>query len=523
MHPRSPHGRGLALVAASGLFAASLLAAGSATAAPADDTGSGAASTTTTTTTGTAQDASTPVPVVTPDGYLMSYVVNAKVANPGQTRLVERAVVAAGGVVVQSWPQIGVVVAHSDRAAFRPDVVRLGGNAVSSVGASRSAAVSEGTPADLSPSWGKGASGHQKGHAKPANGDLSDAMTGEAAPAPDPRETEQWDMVQIKADQAHKITDGDRSVLVGVLDSGIDPDHPDLQANIDVASSVNCTDAGRVDRTPGAWAPTGIDHGTHVAGTIGAARNGVGIVGVAPGARMASVKVVNDDGFIYPEYAICGFVWAGQHKMDVTNNSYFIDPMMYWCDDQPDQAAVLEAVGRAVSWSTKEGVVHVAASGNAATDLATNTTDTTSPNDTTAVPRTINDGCIDIPTEFPGVVTVSATTRTEQLASFSNRGLGVIDVAAPGRTILSTIVNNNGYGTKSGTSMASPHVAGVLALMKSAHPDWTPAQLVAKLRAQADDRACSAPEGGTSTPCTGPATDNSYYGEGIVDALDAVS
>ena len=154
MPHRSPHGRGLALVAASGLFAASLLAAGSATAAPADDTGSGAASTTTTTTTGTAQDASTPVPVVTPDGYLMSYVVNAKVANPGQTRLVERAVVAAGGVVVQSWPQIGVVVAHSDRAAFRPDVVRLAGNAVSSVGASRTAAVSEGTPADLSPSWG---------------------------------------------------------------------------------------------------------------------------------------------------------------------------------------------------------------------------------------------------------------------------------------------------------------------------------------------------------------------------------
>jgi subtilisin family serine protease len=238
---------------------------------------------------------------------------------------------------------------------------------------------------------------------------------------------------------------------------------------------------------------------------------------------MASVKVVNDDGYIYPEYAICGFVWAGQHKMDVTNNSYFIDPMMYWCDDQPDQAAVLEAVGRAVAWSTEQGVVHAAASGNAATDLANNTTDTTSPNDSPAVPRTINDGCIDIPTELPGVVTVSATTRTEQLASFSNRGLGIIDVAAPGRTILSTVVANNGYGTKSGTSMASPHVAGVLALMKSAHPDWTPAQMVAKLRAQADDRACSAPEGGTSTPCTGPATDNSYYGEGIVDALDAVS
>ena len=142
--------------------------------------------------------------------------------------------------------------------------------------------------------------------------------------------------------------------------------------------------------------------------------------------------------------------------------------------------------------------------------------DSASPNDTKPIIRQINNDCLDIPTELPGVVTVSATTRTEQLASFSNRGLGVIDVAAPGRTILSTVVANNGYGTKSGTSMASPHVAGVLALMKSVHPDWTPAQMVAKLRAQADDRACSAPEGGTSIPCTGPATDNSYYGEGIV-------
>jgi subtilisin family serine protease len=330
-------------------------------------------------------------------------------------------------------------------------------------------------------------------------------------------------MVQIKADQAHQVTDGDRDVLVGVLDSGIDADHPDLAANIDVRNSVNCTDAGRVDRTAGAWQPTTSDHGTHVAGTIGAARNGTGIVGVAPNVRMASVKVVNNDGFIYPEYAICGFIWAGQHKMDVTNNSYYIDPMMYWCDDQPDQAAVLEAVGRAVKWSTDKGVVHAAAAGNAATDLTNNTFDGTSPNDTTAIPRTINEGCIDIPTEFPGVVTVSATNRLEQLASFSNRGLGVIDVAAPGRTVLSTIVNNNGYGTKSGTSMASPHVAGVLALMKSAHPDWTPAQMVDRLRAQADDRPCSAPEGGTSTPCVGGPADNSYYGEGIVDALDAVS
>jgi len=507
--------RGMALAATGAMLAASFVAAGT-TAAATTATPSAPSGT-------SAEEPSTPVPMDFPDGYLMSYVLNATVANPGQTRLLERAVSSAGGVVVQSWPQIGVVVAHSDRAAFRADVRQVAGNALASVGATRTAAVTEGTPAGLQAPWGPGASGYQKGHAKPANGDLSGALTTPATPTTDPREAEQWDMLQIKADQAHAITDGDRSVLVGVLDSGIDPDHPDLAANIDVADSVSCVGAGRPDQGEGAWYPTTSDHGTHVSGTIAAARNGTGIVGVAPGVRLAAVKVVNDDGFIYPEYAICGFVWAGLHGMDVTNNSYYIDPMEFWCNDQPDQAAVLEAVGRAVKWSTDRGVVHAAAAGNSAVDLANNTTNNSSPNDTTAIRRTINSGCLDIPTELPGVVTVSATTKAEQLAYFSNRGQGVIDVAAPGRSILSTIVNNNGYGLKSGTSMASPHVAGVLALMKSAHPELTPAQMVAKLRADARDVACQPAELNNGPACVGDVDDNSYYGEGIIDALKAVS
>jgi len=186
-------------------------------------------------------------------------------------------------------------------------------------------------------------------------------------------------------------------------------------------------------------------------------------------------------------------------------------------------------VRRAVEWSTKQGVVHAAAAGNSAHDLADKSSfkDTGSPDDGVAVTRTLNSGCEDIPTELDGVVTVSsmqrfpAGTMDSRLSSFSNRGLGVIDVAAPGSTILSTIVNNNGYGTKSGTSMASPHVAGVLALMKSVHPTWTPAQMIDKLRQQADDKAC-----GTTTAgpvCVGPVEDNSFFGEGVVDALDAVS
>jgi subtilisin family serine protease len=243
--------------------------------------------------------------------------------------------------------------------------------------------------------------------------------------------------------------------------------------------------------------------------------------------RMASVKVVNDQGYIFPEYAVCGFVWAGLQGMDVTNNSYYIDPFMFWCGDQPDQAAAKEAVRRAVDWSTDRGVVHAAAAGNAAYDLANKTTDNSSPNDSTAIPRTINNECQDIPAELDGVVTVSsmeqypAGSTESRLSGFSNRGLGVIDVAAPGSRILSTIVRDNGYGLKSGTSMASPHVAGVLALMKSAHPTWTPEQMVEALRAQADDKPCSPATAGA--PCVGTTEDNSYFGEGVVDALDAVS
>ena len=471
-----------------------------------------------------AEPVSNPVPIVTPEGTVFSYVLNARHQNTGNTRLLEKAVVDAGGVVVQSWPQIGVVVAHSTKATFRADVVAAGGNQLESVGASRTVAVSEGTPTDLSTDPVKG---YQPDAKVKANGDIASAPTPFTG-TPDPREVEQWDMQMIKADQAHKITDGNHNVLVGVLDSGIDPDHPDLAANIDVADSVNCTDAGRPDLSATGWYPTTSDHGTHVAGTIAAARNSTGIVGVAPNVRMAAVKVVNDAGFIYPEYAVCGFVWAGMRHMDVTNNSYYVDPFMYYCDDQPDQHAAKEAVRRAVAWSIEQGVVSAAAAGNDTTDLANNTVDTTSPDDSTPITRTINSGCHDIPAELDGVATVSAITKTGALAYFSNRGLGVIDVAAPGRTILSTVVANNGYGTKSGTSMASPHVAGVLALMKSVHPTWTPAQMLSKLRAQADDRACAPAETvptppGNGVACVGPTSDNSYYGEGLVDALDAVS
>ncbi|HET6293729.1 MAG TPA: S8 family serine peptidase [Kribbella sp.] len=435
-------------------------------------------------------------------GLLMNYVVNTK-ADKSHVKKVEKAVEAAGGTVVESYSQIGVVIAQSTNSAFRTDV-RAGknGREVQSVGATRTAAVSEG------PVGSTAKTAQTKGLA-----------AGEATVAPDPDEAKQWDMVQIKADQAHKITDGSRRVLVGVNDSGVDDTHPDLAPNFDAKNSVNCVGNGVPDTTPGAWRPTTSSHGTHVAGTIAAARNGIGIVGVAPGVKIASVKVVNDDGFIYPEYSICGIIWAAEHHMDVTNHSYFIDPWEFWCKDNGDQGAVQESVRRAYDFASKRGVLSVAAAGNANYDLANKTTDDSSPNDTTPVTRPINNGCLDMPTELPGVITVASTTQTKARSSFSNFGLNKIDVAAPGSSILSTLPGG-GYGTMSGTSMASPHVAGVAALMKSTHPWWGPRDLEKALRQQADDTACP-----TTTPdarCTGTTANNAFYGEGIADSLDAV-
>ncbi len=466
---------------------------------------------------------STPVPIVVPDGALMSYIVNVKNRTPGQMREVADAIEAAHGTVVQEWPEIGVIVAHSTSAAFRTALVETAQNAIASVGATRTTEVVEGTPAvgDAGSAGDPDANRHDVWSAR--NGDLAAPPT--PATSTDPLEAEQWDLALIGADEAHRVTDGSPNVLVGVLDGGIDPAHPDLADRISAADSVNCTAAGRPDTSPTGWRATSSDHGTHVAGTIAAARNGTGIVGVAPAVRLASVKVVNDDGLIYPEYAVCGFMWAARHGMDVTNNSYFVDPFMFYCDDRGDQAAALQAVRRAVAWAERTGVVTVAAAGNESTDLANVTRDATSPNDSTPVPRTINDGCRNIPGELPDVISVSSVAEDGTLSGFSNTGAGAITVAAPGTEILSTVGGDSGWATMSGTSMAAPHVTGVVALIASTHPDWSPEQIRAALVAGARDVAC--PVAGSTAaagmpPCTGSAADNSWYGAGLVDAAAAV-
>jgi subtilisin family serine protease len=478
-------------------------------------------------------------PATAQDGPVAHFVVLGP--QHGSLHRTEASIRAAGGSVLQAWPQIGVVIATSGSADFAATVRRKPG--VVAAGASRNLA-ELGQAAAAARSAAAESSQRQEMLAQiPAVAEQTVAMTKTAgAVTPEPLEANQWSVRQIKSDQANAITGGSRDVLVGVLDSGIEATHPDLAPNLDASKSVGCTNQGVPDTSPAAWAPTTSSHGTHVAGTIAAARNGIGVAGVAPNVRVAAVKVVDDEGFIYPEYAICGFVWAADHHMDVTNNSYFIDPWFLWCKTDVDQNAVIQAVKRAVDYSVRKDVVNVAALGNSNWDLSHPITDTGSPNNGTPVTRTVGNECLDLPTELPGVVSVSAVGPEQRKSYYSNYGIIETDVTAPGGdvlqvantpdgngAVLSTIVGGR-YGYSQGTSMASPHTTGVVALIRSKHPSWSVGRVFGALGAEADRIAC--PAGGTYDPtgtgqflanCQGGRTGKGFYGAGEIDALDAVS
>ncbi|MFF5763949.1 S8 family serine peptidase [Streptomyces tanashiensis] len=411
------------------------------------------------------------------------------ITTPGDTTAVRTAVANNGGSVFASYDAIGVIVAHSTSASFAATMRGVSG--VQKVGATRTSDV----PADA------------YNPALPANPAQS------AAPATEPVRS---DMTQIKADQAWAVNPGSASVKVGILDTGVDDQHQDLAPNFNAADSVSCA-YGKTDTRAGAWRDVD-QHGTHVAGTVAAAKNGKGAIGVAPGVKISSVRIAEPGSTLFfAENTVCGLVWAGDHGFKVTNNSYYTDPWQFNCPNNLDQAAILEGVGRAQAYAEGKGSLQVAAAGNSNVDLANKTTDTSSPNDSTPVTRTITNDCLDIPAELPGVVTVAANgTSGTSKASFSNFGRDVIEVSAPGESVYSTVPGGK-YSSLSGTSMASPHVAGVAALLASANPSYTPADIRAKLGEQATDLACP-----SDARCTGTTAKNSFFGEGRVDALKAV-
>ncbi|MEV5961100.1 S8 family serine peptidase [Kribbella sp. NPDC051952] len=412
------------------------------------------------------------------------------ITEPHQTAKVTGAITSNGGTVYATYDAIGVIVAHSTAADFATKLRGVDG--VQKAGATRTSDL----PADA------------------ANPALPAAVPESATTSP---ETDRGDMTLIGADRVWEKNPGSKNVTVGVLDTGVDDQHPDLKANFDTTKSASCA-YGKVDPRPGAWRPVG-EHGTHVAGTIAAAKNGIGMIGVAPGVKVSSIRVAEPGSqLFFPENTVCAFMFAADKGVSVTNNSYYVDPWLFLCPSDPDQDAIAEAVRRAVGYSDSKGVVNVAAAGNEDYNLAEKTDDIDSPNDSAPAQRTVTNDCISLPTELPNVVVVASVGTTSTKSGFSNFGDGKISLAAPGEDVYST-VPGGGYKLLEGTSMASPHVAGVAALLRSVDPKLNPEQVRARLAQQANDLACPA---GASGQCTGAAAKNAYYGEGMVDAAEAV-
>ena len=445
----------------------------------------------------------------------------------------------AGGTIVASYPQIGVVVARSDSTAFR--------SKITADGRVQGASATTGMATRLDPA------------ASAVDSAAAVIDPGTPAPGSDSLSGLQWDMAQIKAPEARAINGGSRSILVGDIDTGLDYTHPDLAPNVDDAASANCVSGAAVPGKVAAMDDNG--HGTHTAGTIAAAKNGLGIVGVAPNVRIAGIKAGNADGFFFPEAVICSFMWAAQHHVQVTNNSYFADPWLFNCRNDAEQRAIWEAERRAVKFAQQSGTVVVAAEGNQADDLAHPTQDATSPDDTTPVLRDITNACSVVPTEVPGVIGVTANGNLGFKSFYSSYGLGSADVIAPGGDsilqltaaapngrVLSTwpaslltatclparrLVDASGatYCYQQGTSMASPHAAGVVALIMSTGVT-SPGAVTARLQNTADPIPCPvdtsiydffpAVDNGAPQVCQGGVGYNSFNGHGQVNALTAI-
>ncbi len=434
-------------------------------------------------------------------------------------------IASAGGTFVHSYDAIGVVIARSDDPAFRTALLRDSRveNAAATAG------------------FGISVDDLNGDAAGPSEGDLPNAPATDG----DTFSALQWDMRQIHTPEAHAITGGSRAVLVGDIDTGLDYRHPDLAPNLDLANSVSCV-GGVPNQSPAAWDDQS-GHGTHTAGTIAAAANGIGIVGVAPNVRLAAIRAADPGGNFFPEAVVCAFMWAGTRHFDVTNNSYFADPFLYNCKNDPVQRAIWKAEHRAIRYALNQGVTVVASAGNSNQDMAH---------------PPLGNECIRIPSEVEGVITVSANGNLSQKSYYSNYGVSKVDVVAPGGDALYQLTPQapNGrvlstypaalnhapgvfqdpaspgayYRYLQGTSMAAPHVTGVAALVISRYGDaqtpqngkLRPDQVQALINQTADPLDCPVnpfrPHTNFQATCQGGTGYNSFYGHGQVNALRAI-
>ena len=302
----------------------------------------------------------------------------------------------------------------------------------------------------------------------------------------DPFYPDQWHYQNVNLPGAWEYATGSPNVTVAVIDSAVDIAHPDLAGRL-VEGYDFITNTTAIQSPPD-------DHGTHVAGTIGAAsNNGMGVAGVTWQGNVMPLNVFEGDtatdADIYRAIAfaagLCvtnsdGKVVCNSEPADVINLS--IGAYNPYCQAMPTDPVYSEAVAFALG----NGATLVAAAGN--------------------------DDCnvVSIPAALDGVIAVSATNRTDAKASYSNYG-PEIWVSAPGGEpddpVLATLAGG-GYGHMAGTSMASPHVAGIAALMKAANPDLTPTEIALILAETATDLGASGWD--------------PYYGYGLVDAEAAV-
>lgn len=264
-----------------------------------------------------------------------------------------------------------------------------------------------------------------------------------------------WGIARVKAPQAWAATRGAGVKLV-VIDTGIDRTHPDLAPRLKggwnaIAKSDDFNDDN--------------GHGSHCAGTIAAVDDSVGVVGVAPEVDLYGVKVLDEGGSGTFDDVIAGMQWAVEKKMDVASMSL-------------GASRGNPALEDAVKAMEAAGVILIAAAGNSG-------------------------GSVGYPAAYPGAIAVAASDSADKLAYFSSRGPAVA-VIAPGVGVKSTYMQG-GYDTLSGTSMATPHVAGLTALYVARHRGATPASARAALAAASTKLPDVIPEGQGAGLPTAPA------------------